>query len=61
MLGAELAVGMTAYVLVAIRLEERDLMRMHPEYAEYRKQVPMLIPALPRPQVSVRAESGAQS
>src|SRR5262245_33006567 len=31
----------TAYILVAIRLEERDLMRMHPEYAEYRKQVPM--------------------
>jgi protein-S-isoprenylcysteine O-methyltransferase Ste14 len=51
----------TAYILVAIRFEERDLMRMHPEYAEYRKQVPMLIPALPRPQVSVQARSGAQS
>ena len=51
----------TAYILVAIRFEERDLMRMHPEYAEYRKQVPMLIPALPRPQVSVQAENGVQS
>jgi methanethiol S-methyltransferase len=38
----------TAYILIAIRLEERDLMRAHPEYAEYRRQVPMLIPAWPQ-------------
>ena len=44
------AVMTTAYILVAIQLEERDLMRAHPEYAEYRRQVPMLVPAL-RPHV----------
>jgi protein-S-isoprenylcysteine O-methyltransferase Ste14 len=43
------ALATTGYILIAIRFEERDLMRMHPEYAEYRKQVPMLIPALPGP------------
>lgn len=42
------AVMTTAYILVAIQLEERDLMREHPEYATYRKQVPMIIPGLPR-------------
>jgi protein-S-isoprenylcysteine O-methyltransferase Ste14 len=41
----------TAYILVAIQLEERDLMRAHPEYAEYRRRVPMLVPAL-RPHVT---------
>jgi protein-S-isoprenylcysteine O-methyltransferase Ste14 len=40
------AVVTTAYILIAIRLEERDLMRAHPEYAAYRRSVPMLIPAL---------------
>jgi len=39
------AVMTTAYILVAIQLEERDLMRAHPEYAEYRRQVPMVVPA----------------
>lgn len=34
----------TAYILVAIQLEERDLLRAHPEYAHYRERVPMLIP-----------------
>jgi protein-S-isoprenylcysteine O-methyltransferase Ste14 len=38
------AVMTTAYILVAIQFEERDLVKMHGEYAEYRKQVPMLIP-----------------
>jgi protein-S-isoprenylcysteine O-methyltransferase Ste14 len=36
----------TAYILIAIQLEERDLMKAHPEYAQYREQVPMLIPGL---------------
>jgi methanethiol S-methyltransferase len=40
------AVMTTAYILVAIQLEERDLLRAHPEYAQYRERVPMLIPAL---------------
>ena len=38
------AVMTTAYILIAIQLEERDLMNAHPEYADYRKKVPMLIP-----------------
>ena len=34
----------TAYILVAIPLEERDLVAAHPEYSDYRKRVPMLLP-----------------
>ena len=39
------AVMTTSYILVAIQLEERDLMTAHPEYAEYRRKVPMLVPS----------------
>lgn len=42
------ALGTTAYILLAIPLEERDLMNAHPEYAEYREDVPMLIPGSAR-------------
>jgi protein-S-isoprenylcysteine O-methyltransferase Ste14 len=38
----------TAYIMVAIRLEERDLMAKHPEYAAYSQQVPMIVPGMPR-------------
>lgn len=38
------AVMTTAYILIAIQFEERDLVRAHGEYAEYRKRVPMLVP-----------------
>ena len=38
------AVATTAYILIAIRLEERDLVAAHPEYEGYRARVPMLIP-----------------
>ena len=35
----------TAYILVAVQLEEKDLIDVHPEYAVYRRSVPMLLPA----------------
>ncbi len=38
----------TAYILVAIRLEERDLLDALPEYAKYRREVPMLVPRVAR-------------
>lgn len=42
------AVATTAYILLAIRFEEHDLQAIHPEYADYRRRVPMLIPRLSR-------------
>lgn len=38
------AVATTAYILIAVWLEERDLMEAHPEYAAYRQRVPMFLP-----------------
>ncbi len=38
------ALATTAYILIAIRFEERDLVDAHPEYEAYRRQVPMLVP-----------------
>jgi protein-S-isoprenylcysteine O-methyltransferase Ste14 len=41
------ALTTTAYILVAVRLEERDLAAVHgEEYAEYRRRVPMLVPSV---------------
>ncbi len=36
----------SAYILVAIQFEENDLRRQHPEYADYARKVPMLVPSL---------------
>jgi protein-S-isoprenylcysteine O-methyltransferase Ste14 len=42
------AIMTTAYILIAVRFEEADLAKEHPQYAAYRKQVPMLLPRLTR-------------
>ena len=48
------ALATTAYILIAIQFEEHDLVAAHPEYADYRRRVPMLIPSFKR-----RMASGA--
>jgi protein-S-isoprenylcysteine O-methyltransferase Ste14 len=41
------ALTTTAYILIAIRLEERDLVRLHgTAYEDYQRRVPMLAPSL---------------
>jgi protein-S-isoprenylcysteine O-methyltransferase Ste14 len=43
------SVGTTAYILIGIFLEERDLMESHgAEYGAYRARVPMLLPTGPK-------------
>ena len=42
--------ALTVYILIAIQLEERDLVReLGDRYVSYRRQVPMLVPGLARP------------
>jgi methanethiol S-methyltransferase len=51
------SVATTAYILIAIQLEERDLVREHGDsYEAYRRSVPMLIPFTRRRQDSPPAE-----
>ncbi len=41
------ACATTGYILLALQLEERDLVAVHGEtYLEYRRRVPMLVPSL---------------
>jgi protein-S-isoprenylcysteine O-methyltransferase Ste14 len=52
------AAAMTSYILVAIRLEERDLVRsLGPSYEDYRRRVPMLVPGLPKVETVVMRSS----
>ena len=42
------AIATTIYILIALQLEEKDLVTYHGDaYDQYKKQVPMLLP-LPR-------------
>jgi len=42
------ALASSVYILIAIRLEERDLLAMHPQYRDYRRRVSMLLPGITR-------------
>jgi protein-S-isoprenylcysteine O-methyltransferase Ste14 len=45
-----LSAGLTAYILLGVLLEERDLLRRFgPAYADYRRRVPMFVPWRPPP------------
>ena len=51
------ALATTGYILVAIQLEERDLVREYgPDYLRYRQQVPMLTPLPRRPEPAPEAK-----
>jgi len=55
------AIATTAYILIAIQLEERDLVEAHPEYETYRRSVPMPVQFTKRrAQTSPRAISAVQ-
>lgn len=52
----------TSWILMAIRLEEKDLVRFHGDaYREYRERVPMLVPVPGRKAVSVGVEEPSES
>ena len=50
------AFGASAYIIVGIQLEERDLENAHPEYSQYKRKVPALIPSFKR-RLSAATES----
>ncbi|MCY1274984.1 hypothetical protein D9M68_251060 [compost metagenome] len=53
------ALMLTAYILSAIQFEERDLQEAHPEYADYRREVPMLVPRIGRQARLARRDENA--
>lgn len=54
------AIGTAAYILVAIQLEERDLVAVHGErYRAYRRQVSMIVPVPKRAVISKPASENA--
>lgn len=53
------AAGMSAYILIAIRYEERDLVRfLGEDYSRYRERVPMLIPRPGKIHATVKSGAG---
>ena len=53
------AVLSSIYILIGIFFEERDLIRVHPEYRVYRQQVPMLLPRLRKAKRVAEVEEAA--
>ena len=54
------AIATTAYVVLAIQFEERDLIAEHgAAYREYRRRVPMLLPSL-RPRLPTESHAAAE-
>ena len=54
------AVGTTSYILLALQLEERDLVAaLGDQYRDYRRRVPMLVP-LPRAVGTTSAQTVGQ-
>ena len=52
-----LAIGMSAYILIAIRYEERDLVTfLGEDYVNYQKKVPMLVPRPGKVHETVKAQ-----
>jgi methanethiol S-methyltransferase len=51
----------TVYILIAIQFEERDLVAALPEYSEYRKRVPMLVPGTKRRESESLSVDGRRS
>jgi protein-S-isoprenylcysteine O-methyltransferase Ste14 len=55
------ALGTTAYILIAIQIEERDLVRIHgARYEQYQKQVSMILP-FPKVNRAVPGNSDAET
>ncbi len=54
------AFAMSAYILIGIRLEERDLVvQLGETYADYRRRVPMLLPGRPTSVAATASPRGA--
>lgn len=53
------AVGITGYLCIGVRYEERDLERfLGEDYRRYRRQVPMFVPRLAKPYATVKGRPG---